>query len=338
MQQVRQQVVERALHSDPLGGAELPQADAIGPGDAAQHSEGVQVHVGVPQRVGARFFPRATAVQADLFRHQIAAVMLPRHRLEGLVAGQRGIRRHLRRPPRGVIVAGLLLVEPLLAGGHPFQEIRVPLAHAIAQRAAEHSRLFEQPDALRRVNHGYRVDQPRTASGIDAAHRLPVLQIRIHARLRVQEPRREDPRRMFAARPIAEQVRAHAERQHRRAHVAQIAPVGLKAPRIPLAILADIRPLGILRVGPPVRPFAVVVVSARRDVVRPLTGHGPRSRLEGGAGILPQRVGQGAAAQFRRLRCGHQDAALVARRERGQRQQGGRAAAKAPPGNICHAP
>jgi hypothetical protein len=33
----------------------------------------------------------------------------------------------------------------------------------------QHARLFEQPDTLRRVNQGYRVDQARTAAKVGKA-------------------------------------------------------------------------------------------------------------------------------------------------------------------------
>ena len=106
---------------------------------------------------------------------------------------------------------------------------------------------------------------------------------------------------MIGAACFAQKERAHAQRQNRLGHLLQVAAVAHEAPRIALAVLADIRTSGVLGVGPPVRPFADIVVRPGVHVQpsRPLVSDAPRSvaqRLGSELVDLGEIIGQRRAA------------------------------------------
>ena len=76
----------------------------------------------------------------------------------------------------------------------------------------------------------------------DAGNALPVLQVRVHARRRIEEPGARELRGVRRVFLTARKVVGQAERQDRAGQVAKMIVIAdLVDLRIPLAILADVR-------------------------------------------------------------------------------------------------
>src|ERR1035441_1452865 len=108
-------------------GVHAPQVDAGDLGNAAGGGEGFQVEGGIPQAPGAGLLAGGAAIGPDLAREDAVAIVAEGSLLLGVVFDEGGDGRDLGSPPGSVIVAGVLFVVAVVAGGEPVEVVLKPL-------------------------------------------------------------------------------------------------------------------------------------------------------------------------------------------------------------------
>jgi len=123
------------------------------------------------------------------------------------------------------------------------------------------------------VNQRNGVDQPRSATLVDAADCLAMFQVRVHAGLRIDEPDPEVPRCLFGARVIVEEPGRDAKRQRVRRHSAKIVVIVHEAIGIALAVAPDTRARRILGIRPEVMRGASSAIIISESLEFTLSAH-----------------------------------------------------------------
>ena len=182
-------------------------------------------------------------------------------------------------------------------GGHPLNVLGEPLLDAVPI-GRRHG------DLVRRARHFHQVqgvDNPGAAPREAPVDGLGVLQIGIHAGGRVHEPGAQMQRRVVGVLALAGNLVGGRQRRHDEAQADHGAAVLDEIVGVAHAVALDVRPAGILGVGPPIVAFG-------KEIVRPSgaarrAGGGDGDRLGGkifAGGLEDPRTLDGGEVELRR--------------------------------------
>ncbi len=123
-------------------------------------------------------------------------------------------------------------------------------------------RALEMARRARDFNQMQRVDDSRAPSRRNAPDRLRIIERRIHPRRWIEKPRAQMQRRVLGIALLLRDEPRRSQRRHNQTQPNQRLAMVVEILRVRVTVAADVRPIGILCVGPPVIAFRKIIVLA----------------------------------------------------------------------------
>ena len=158
-----------------------------------------------------------------------------------------------------MIVLGISLGDPLRTRLHPVQIVGEPPSHSTLLRGRKFQR-DDEAGGPRHFHQVQRIDNPKRASRRDPMNSLGVLKVRVHPRIRSNEPGAQVIRRTAAVPAISRQPPRRRQRRHLQRERDHRLAVIVEVIRVTLPVTVHVRPVRIRRIRPE-------VVSLRKEVV-----------------------------------------------------------------------
>jgi len=193
---------------------------------------------------------------------------LPAHREQIVPPYETRESGYLGGPPGTVIVHLVAFVDTVAVGRHPGYVLFEPVLQSCKIAIAESAHRFQHLDASGDFDEMDGVDDAHATAGHPAFDSLAVQQARVHTRAFVEKPRlqmQNCPVRVYF---FAGHRVGGGQRRYPSAQVAHGQPVLGEVARICLAVLTDVRTVGVIGVGPPVIAFGIEVVDTAGTPLR----------------------------------------------------------------------
>ena len=131
---------------------------------------------------------RLLAVLINLRRHALSDPLLNNPRGQPFISVEQRINRSLSVVPGTVVIVPDVFRVADVAVVHPVVKVAEPLVQADDIVGIQHASRVDQPDSIDHHPQQTGVDKPGSAPGHYARDRLSVVQVRVHARVAVEEP------------------------------------------------------------------------------------------------------------------------------------------------------
>ena len=212
---------------------------------------------------------------------------------------------HLHVASSSVVVALITFLDALWTGENPVEECREPSLQGLRVLLRESIGTFQQLHAIEHLHKRIGIDDPiaATFAVVETGNNLCVVQVRIHARVLIEEPHAQQLRSLLGIALVATEVPGQRERRHTGSHLLQLWAVELFQLGIRHSVATDVgQPVGLRGVGPEVAAQTQVVVLVATGGSLLLHHHRQRSLLHAGIGLLEQlSVGSGIGAVAKML-------------------------------------
>ena len=177
------------------------------------------------------------------------------------------------------------LLDTLLTGKHPVEEIREPSLQGLCVTPGKGFRALQQLHGIEHLDEGIAIDDAvATAFAIiETWHYLGIVQMGIHPGGLVEEPHAQPLRSLGSIALVTAEEPSQRERRHTRCHLLQPDAVEFLQFRIRHTVTTDVwQPVGLGRVGPEIAAQTQVIVFVATDGRLFLHHHGE--------GFLPHAV------------------------------------------------